>query len=303
LKKIEYNGIVGVLGGFDADTGRRDVTLTDGKQLSLLTKNIFSNFEQQVNEEVNIYDPSRNLLNDSDRIGMTSLHEVYCEGRIDVAEFLVERDVSIDVAPPCGNTVRRLAYLPTPFGTSQMSDIIRKYIVKIEQVEVDRCWGCTNKVTSGGLLLLKCGACKKAVYCGRDCQKKHWRIHKNDCQNVDENYSIKLAVSKGRKLQLHNIEGKHGMDGDYKRPNSINADERFWIKIQIASIKDYLLVYDRSRSCHFHIEPGTSGHLELRKRVLQEKAFNGKKQYFEAAFDASGNCRVYPNLTSTTKKW
>ena len=42
LKKEEYNGLAGTLGGFVAEAGRRQVTLDDGgKQLSLLPKNIF----------------------------------------------------------------------------------------------------------------------------------------------------------------------------------------------------------------------------------------------------------------------
>lgn len=28
---------------------------------------------------------------------------------------------------------------------------------------------------------LKCGRCKKAYYCGRECQKWHWNTHKQSC--------------------------------------------------------------------------------------------------------------------------
>jgi hypothetical protein len=34
----------------------------------------------------------------------------------------------------------------------------------------------------GGAKLLKCSACKGAVYCSRDCQKRHWPKHKAACK-------------------------------------------------------------------------------------------------------------------------
>jgi len=30
----------------------------------------------------------------------------------------------------------------------------------------------------------KCTACKKVFYCSKDCQKKHWKIHKFECQSL-----------------------------------------------------------------------------------------------------------------------
>lgn len=46
LNKEEYNGLVGTLGGFVAETGRRQVTLDENeKQLALLPKNIYSHRE------------------------------------------------------------------------------------------------------------------------------------------------------------------------------------------------------------------------------------------------------------------
>ena len=32
----------------------------------------------------------------------------------------------------------------------------------------------------------KCGRCKKVYYCSVDCQKKHWKIHKADCNDCNE---------------------------------------------------------------------------------------------------------------------
>ena len=34
----------------------------------------------------------------------------------------------------------------------------------------------------GSMTLLRCKKCKLARYCNADCQKKHWRLHKKECQ-------------------------------------------------------------------------------------------------------------------------
>ncbi|CAL1533962.1 unnamed protein product [Lymnaea stagnalis] len=43
----------------------------------------------------------------------------------------------------------------------------------------DRCNFCFTSVEEK---LLKCGACKKLMYCGVACQKADWRIHKTECK-------------------------------------------------------------------------------------------------------------------------
>ena len=149
LKAEQFNGESGVLGGFDAVTGRREVTLETKKQLSILPCNIF----EGGGKKTCIYDPSRNLLNDCDRVGTTSLHEVFLSplGRTDVASFLIQRNVSVDIAPPCGNSLRKLVYTPTPLGPSTMHNLIRKHIIDIEKGKNDCCWGC-GKLTPRGTL-------------------------------------------------------------------------------------------------------------------------------------------------------
>ncbi|KAL9186286.1 hypothetical protein ACHAXT_005524 [Thalassiosira profunda] len=241
LSKAEYNGLTGTLRGFVAKTGRRQVVLSESKKkLALLPKNIF--FAREGGEDLCIYDTSRNLLNDFSRCGGLSLHEVYMSTRTDVAEWLFERNVSLDI----------------------------------------------------------CTRCQKAFYCTRDCQVKHWRsVHKTLCKALDENFSIKLdePIEEDPRLVIS------GVKLCFEIPGGVEVDERFWIKVQCNSEAVPHLVYDKSRTCQFRIQPGTPGHRELLQKAREEKAFEGKKVYVKAAFDASGNCRVYPNLTSTTRKW
>lgn len=223
------------------------------------------------------------------------MHEVFLSERIDVAVFLIERNVSIDIAPVCGITVRKLVYMPTLQGPSSMHGVIWKYITKIEKEQYNRCHGC-NKIFDK---LNQCNRCKKAFYCSKECQKKHWRKHKAECRFVDDEYSIQLSKPDPNSTP-YAISSK-GVS--FERPNDVEVGERFWIKVQCLTESNPHLVYDRSRSCSFSIMPRTPGHVELHKKVQDEKAFNGSKLYFKAAFDASGNFRVYPNICSTSKTW
>jgi hypothetical protein len=90
--------------------------------------------------------------------------------------------------------------------------------------------------------------------------------------------------------------------GKYQRPtNGTKVHERFYIKIQYAQ-NGPLLVYDKTRSCCFHINPNQTGYRELTAAIQAQTACNGLKSYFQASFDADGVCTVYPG-TSTLKQW
>ncbi|TDL29036.1 hypothetical protein BD410DRAFT_797730 [Rickenella mellea] len=43
---------------------------------------------------------------------------------------------------------------------------------------------CTNRDGVEFTVFMKCGACKKVAYCGRACQKAHWKTHKESCKNM-----------------------------------------------------------------------------------------------------------------------
>ena len=123
--------------------------------------------------------------------------------------------------------------------------------------------------------------------------------HKAECQVVDEEFSIQLS----RPDASCPMYISSAMGISFVRPSDADIDERFYVKVQCESESSPHLLYDRSRSVSFAIMPNQPGHSELLKKVQGENAFNGRKAYFKAAFDASNNLRVYPNLSSTTKKW
>jgi len=46
----------------------------------------------------------------------------------------------------------------------------------------NECWGCRKVMTRH----FKCTRCKKAKYCGNECQKDDWRFHRRICKPTDE---------------------------------------------------------------------------------------------------------------------
>ena len=298
LGKDEYNGLEGVLGGYVAKSGRRLVVLNNGKELALQPKNIFSK-EIEGQEESCIFDSTRNLVNEPDRLGCISFHEVFMSHRVDVATYLTEKyDASLDVKERGGMSIRMMSFMPQPDGLSPVNNVIRKHLLKKHRTDKKSCWRCQKVVE----IIQLCSICQTAVYCNAKCQSKDWTSHKKQCTNPEE-YSIELVRPEPRSevLQLTNRNGIQDA-GFYTRPDGVKVDELFWIKVQVMSDSLQHLIYDKTRTCTFHLAPKTPGHRELFEIVSAEKASMGKKTHVKASFDAAGNCKVYPN-TATLKSW
>jgi hypothetical protein len=56
-------------------------------------------------------------------------------------------------------------------------------------IHLRMCRGCSKEATPGGPTLLKCGKCKAAFYCNRECQMADWKRHKKECRSPKENSS------------------------------------------------------------------------------------------------------------------
>jgi tetratricopeptide (TPR) repeat protein len=49
--------------------------------------------------------------------------------------------------------------------------------------------GCSNHPS------MKCGKCNMVYYCGRDCQKQHWKYHKSDCKTAVEKIQVQFDLN------------------------------------------------------------------------------------------------------------
>lgn len=180
LTKVDYNGLTGILGGYIADTARRQVIINSGQRnFGLNPKNIFA---MEDGNETCIFDSSRNIVNELDRLGSISLHEVFLSQRVDVAKFLIKHNVSVDIVDGGGCSVRKMAFMANATGITEMYHTIRKYIMQPNKVENNRCLQCQELAER----VSKCSRCKSALYCSRKCQMGHWPVHKVSCKSPDE---------------------------------------------------------------------------------------------------------------------
>jgi hypothetical protein len=71
---------------------------------------------------------------------------------------------------------------PAPFIEQTRQHSLMKFDqvmknLKLDIVENKACFGCGASAGE----TKKCGGCGKVYYCGKDCQRRHWKWHKPEC--------------------------------------------------------------------------------------------------------------------------
>ncbi|CAB9507617.1 expressed unknown protein [Seminavis robusta] len=319
LSKEAYNGMQGTLGGFVVDTERRVFHPLEEptKEMAVKPENVFlAKKNKKKKQNVCITDKSlqaTNLVDDRDRIGSISLHEVVISNRDDVALFLLTRSSTcLDVAECAGTSPRKMAL--QPLMGSQVNQVVRNHIRgevrKQERKErkKESCGNCGKTARDVGKKDLHlCTKCLDALYCCKECQLSHWkRQHKKDCAKQEQELGLLVGdaaqVPEGVASFNHVTQQGVSLSGLYKPPNGCKRNENFWVKVQSNGIDRNILIYDETRTCHFSLAPGTMGHKELGASVSADPAFMGRKSYFCARFNGEGMFVVFHH-TSTVKKW
>jgi hypothetical protein len=59
----------------------------------------------------------------------------------------------------------------------------RRLVTRLWDSNAPRCQKC-QKQGSDAAPLKRCGACKKATYCGRECSRADWKDHKEECKEL-----------------------------------------------------------------------------------------------------------------------
>lgn len=72
----------------------------------------------------------------------------------------------------------------TDMGDSTTSKVIKE--LRDRHKNPDACGGCGAKQVKDGEALLQCGRCNDRKYCGIDCQKGHWKVHKKVCEPIQK---------------------------------------------------------------------------------------------------------------------
>jgi hypothetical protein len=308
LSNESMNGTRGIARGYIAGTGRRAVYVLDQKKEMAIKPGNIRLVGAQQNESS---EPRPNLCDIQDRLGGVSLLEVFMTNRADVAEFLLDKhNARIDVADWDGFSPKSMALRPGAGFVTSVGPMIMKRAMKQGRAEKKADKGQCSKcgvVESSTLVLSVCAKCKAVQYCSRECQISDWKAgHKQACKQVEEERgaSVQLEtppVTENTVMISFATRHTSAPEGSYRRPDDAAVGEQFYVKVQ-ALANSPLLIYDKSRQCHFFYPSHLRGYREMYSAAVGERATNGTKAYLKASFDANGNCTVYPGTTSI-KTW
>jgi MYND finger len=263
LKKLEYNGMEGTLGGYIADLDRRVFhPLNDPmKEMSVKPENIYLLSEEGggTKKICTSDDALRagNLVDTQDRLGSISLHEVVMSTRDDVARLLLERSETCLDVPYLGDlTVRRMALVPIQ-GAHPVNDVIRTHVRKATRKQERKmrareiCENCGKKAHDLGKELMVCMKCLDVVYCSRVCQLSDWSSkHKKECAERERRLGLELGqvtpvpYSNG---SVHHRTQMKVTEFYCRAPLDVKPNEKFWVKVQSNGIDEPLLIYDQTR--------------------------------------------------------
>ncbi|CAC5411598.1 unnamed protein product [Mytilus coruscus] len=165
--------------------------------------------------------------------------------------------------------------------------------------------------------LKACSKCKKATYCSKKCQTKHWLRHKHMCKLLNSSYVVKVLMSETEPNHLgapptqrdprmfhtrtFNPKLKGILEGI---PPDRKSCKRFIVKIQAG--KEYgfndpnqkLIVYDQTVTLDIQFANPTLYHLCMECGVLAGEKCTVKKIFCWASFKNNGKtlCFYIDNL-------
>ena len=175
--------------------------------------------------------------------------------------------------------------------------------------------GCTFCHLTKGVVprLRKCPTCHIASYCSKECQQKHWPIHKTLCITLKSRYSVTVKVSPFFPVDENVIQfrqfGTHleGI-GTGPKPNR-NSRQKFIVKIQTGHLNSHplqlLTVYDKSLTLDGNIQSPEIFSVIMECGVLGKlNKFTSKKAFLWAMFTDNGEkLTVLLDQLAPYQKW
>jgi parallel beta-helix repeat protein len=180
---------------------------------------------------------------------------------------------------------------------------------------VDKFCSCCQKKGT----LKKCTKCYSAEYCGRACQKKHWKRHKKLCRSLLEQSSVLLtsterscgSPSKGEYMISvnHHHHRLEEVGPKYSEPPPENG-ERFIVKVQQGrNIFDFtstcmsLFIYHRSLAIYESFQNAHVQNLITDLGVICESKYIEKKLFMWAAYTDNKVIRLFTNDFPPYQRW
>ena len=310
LKTEDMNGKVGIVGGFDPDSDRRGIYLTEeNREVWVKVDNIML---MDSSKECQPYP----LLTDiQDRLGAVSLHELVMPSECpkanvaETAEFLLKKWNTSIYTQDCDgcSPIEMASGMGQLYGEGAVVKLIMEAAIKKgrDTAKARRLCANCNRACHVVAELSECTLCKVVPYCSRDCQKQHWKVHKKECAGLSSGVQLGSPKEFETGMYFTRISNQKGMNGrnmngrsmkygsGYKKPRGVKFDEKFVIKCQGNSDMTPILIYDETRGCNFHLGPEQKGFKEILETIRNEPAWLGRKTFMKASFDESGICTVY----------
>jgi ankyrin repeat protein len=309
VSATNLNGLRGVAGGFDTETGRRSVYVpTINKEVSVKPVNIRLLPPNKAPSEITM------LADVQDRLGSVALHEVIMSNKVDAAQLLIrQHHCSVHVEDLDG--ISPMKMLPT--GGMNAGEVVHMVTTagrkegavnrKAKKHNENCCASCQKELSKDEQLT--CSGCNAIVYCSPECQLLHWKQgHKRECAEIAKlsaGIMVDPAPPDGRFHQYFSAKAvsKASKEGSYRKPRGVKVNEKFVIKVQAGSDSMPLLIYDETRTCQFEINSGQPGFNEILTETRKEMTWDGRKTFMKASFDESGKCIIYPATAGVKLKY
>jgi hypothetical protein len=240
------------------------------------------------------------LVDFPDRFGNVALHDTVIARRLDLVRYLVVKHGANPTIADNYNVTPISVALPGP-----MRDLLIECKNKEEYKEhKSRCAKC-HKV---GVDTLRCGKCRVANYCSRDCQVAHWKMHKAQCNAHDATHVI---ITPGPLNKTPTSQ--ESWQG--KPPVGVAVDAYFDVKIQLCLHQDeaglplgpdpegaYML-YNQARDISMFVADKHCPQRRVLFDLIQGvPECGGLKAYFKAKVTADGKLAVATSPVFV-KKW
>ncbi|EJK64939.1 hypothetical protein THAOC_14272 [Thalassiosira oceanica] len=315
LNKAKMNGMVGVVGGYDVDTGRRSVYLSEeNREVLVKLENL-----KLVEDNTSSVAPYPPLVNIKDKMGTVALQELVMPesftgltrppGISDpavTAAFLLKHGADIYLEDVDGvSPFRMVSGYGQLIGEHGVARVIMDHArhvgkegTKARKRGELKCWNCDKDLSKDAP---RCSKCNVARYCNRDCQVAHWKSHKAKCKELSASkQGVRLEHPSVMSDGLHRAAvsfrtGRMAESGSYAKPRGVGFDKKFVVKVQAAGETAPMMVYDETRQCQFDINWGQKGFGEILAAVRSEPAWQGRKTFMKASFGKDGVCTMFPD--------
>ncbi|OCH84020.1 hypothetical protein OBBRIDRAFT_892031 [Obba rivulosa] len=246
-------------------------------------------------------------VNHQNRYGEVAIGFAAQSNRPEVAELLMEFGADVDIPDADGVSTSDILLGCGPQVMAAVRKWQRRRAGEAALFEEKKCDGCATTKAN----LMWCSRCKAARYCSVQCQREHWRTHKQDCRPINASNSVTVRPRYGVYLDSMSASdmirqrvgipiratSKVRQAATHAPPLHPDEAKAMTVKVQIPYrpkeplsspvLWSGLLVYNKSRSftCTVHRDNDFVSYDRIVEAV-RTKGAGGAKAYFPAQLES-----------------